>query len=154
LGSIAYQNLELVKEAAQKNPGKVGITIDVRDNKVTIPGYIVAANKTAMDYANRFRDIGVSIFAYSNVDTNGNTTAAQIEEIRKFCMESHIPTICTNQLNTQNELGDILKLEAYGIIGVVMDKAIYENKIDLASAVTFINDQTLSGNDEPTLIPD
>ncbi len=153
LGSIAYQNPDITKEACQNHPGKIGVNIDVKNDKVTIPGYIVAANKSALDYAERFNSYGVSLFIHSNVDENNETQEHHLSAIKDFCQKCQIPIICSNQVQTQGDFSDFLKIEPFGLMGMIVDKALYERRFDLNSAITYINDQTLSGDDEPTLIP-
>ena len=45
LGTVAYQEPNLVKEACEKFSDKIGVSISLRQGRVTIPGWTVVANK-------------------------------------------------------------------------------------------------------------
>jgi len=151
LDTHAYQQPEIVADACELAPKNVAVNIDVRDGKVTIPGWTVAANKTAYDYAERFRDQGVTIFFYSNTKGDGTTTDEHLAELQKFCKELKTTIFCTNEVNSLEDVQKLVTLGAPGLLGYILGRGLYHGKIDLRGANALVADMMLDSSNEPTL---
>lgn len=154
LGTIAYQKPDFLKDVCQSSPGKIAVHIDVRGGKVSIKGWTVAANKTALDYAEQFKQAGVTSFIYSDVRTEGKVTIKDMTHVRDFLMASKLPIFHSVELSAGDELELVLGLESPKLLGTIFGKAMYSGIVDIASTITHIKDRSVSEMDEPTLIPD
>lgn len=151
LDAHAYQQPRIVEETCAKHPKKVAVHIDVRDGRVTIPGWTVAANKTAFDYAERFREQGVATFFYSNMSADDSIDEGHLEELLTFCKKVQKPVYTTNEIA---ELADIEKLVTLGaprLDGLILSRALYQGRFDLTSANAYVADMMQDSNNEPTL---
>lgn len=153
LGIIAYQKPEFLRNVCRMFPGKIAVPIDVRDGKVLIKGWTVAARKTALDYAEQFKDAGVETIIYSDVETEGKITKADIARIMIFSKQSPIPIIHSTDVSSIGELELVLALKSIKIIGTIIGKSMYSGTIDISSTITHAKERMPAGMDEPTLIP-
>lgn len=151
LDTHAYQQPQIVTDACELAPQQVAVNIDVRDGRVTIPGWTVAANKTAFDYAERFRDQGVTIFFYSNTTAEGTTTDKHLMELQKFCKEVRKSVFCTNEVTSLDDVQKLVTLGAPGLVGYILGRGMYHGKIDLMGANALVADMMLDSSNEPTL---
>lgn len=151
LDTHAYQQPQIVADACELAPKHIAVSIDVRDGRVTIPGWTVAANKTAFDYAERFRDQGVTIFFYSNTKADGTTTDEHLAELQKFCKEVRTTVFCTNEVTSLEDVQKLVTLGAPGLLGYILGRGMYQGKIDLRGANSMVADMMLDSSNEPTL---
>lgn len=151
LGSIAYQQPIFLTEVCRRFPGRIAVHIDVKGDHVTIPGYTVAANKSALDYAKQFMQSGVRFFFYSDVGADGRMTTEHLTRLKNFCANVTARVICTSEAIDMPEILGIVNLGAPRLDGLVMSKFLYENRIDLRAAVATVSELTMDSGDEPTL---
>ncbi len=144
LGSSAYQDSKLLKEAAQKFPQKIGVLIEVKNKRVVIPGLVTPSHKTANDYASRFEADGVSVLCYAD---------ESLEGIQSFCSHTKVPVVTLLDIQAMQDLRSLFEMESVGLSGVVVGKPLYENKIDFHSSISFLNDLAVASAQEPTTNP-
>lgn len=145
VGALAYQNPNLFQEACQKFPQKIIAPIEVHNKHVVIPGMVTPAHKTAQDYAKRFEETGAAALAYSDSDLSG---------IKEFCNQVKVPVLSLNDVTNTGDLEKMFDCERAGLVGVVMGKSLYENRLDLHSSIAFLNDLVAATAQEPTLTED
>lgn len=155
LGPIAYQKPDFARQVVQRFPGHLGIEITVRNRKVVIPGWTVAANKTAQDYLEQFRQMGMSIVLYSDVNDEGLLATDNLHQIRELASVAQMPIIHNTDLKSFDELRQLLYLEKFGVMGTILNKSLYEGRFDLESLITMTKEFELTEeSEESTLIPE
>lgn len=151
LGPIAYQQPAFLEELCKQFPNKIGAHVDVKGGRVTIPGYTVVANKTAFDYAERFVSTGVRYLLYSDVKGDGTVGPENIQNLLGFCRQVMARVICTSEVDTLGDIEKIVKLGAPRLEGLVLARAIDEDRIDLRSAIVMVNDLIIASGNESTI---
>ena len=151
LDTHAYQQPQIVADACELFDGHIAVSIDIRDGRVTIPGWTVAANKTANDYAERFCDQGVAIFFYSNTTSDGATTDEHLQELLTFCKTTRAKVFCTNEVNSLTDVQRLVTLGAPSLEGYILGRGLYRGNIDLRGANALVADMMLDSSNEPTL---
>jgi len=150
LGSIAYQKPVFLAELCRAFPGKIATQIDVRRGKVQIKGYAVAANKTALDYVEQFKEAGVTTVFYSDSEEEGVLKPADFGRIREFLRKALIKTIHTTDVATGYDIEKLIMLESYGLLGTMLCRSLYEGRVNLESAITLVKEKSEGHFDEPT----
>lgn len=151
LETVAYQQPQFVKEACAHFPEGIAVTINVRAGRVTIPGWTVAANKTALDYAEQFSEVGVKTFFYSDVGNDGFLGGWNLTNLLNFCKRVHKSVICTSEIKGSPDIEKLVTLGAPGLDGLVLARALYEGRLDLKAAIAFVTDLSMAKGNEPTL---
>lgn len=153
MGTIAYQKPDFLKNVCEKFPSNIAAHIEVKGGKVSITGWTVATRKTDIDYAEQFRDAGVSLLLYSNLETDGKISLTDINNLSKFLIKSPLPIVQSADINSISEIESILSLSSTKLIGTILGRSMYAGLIDIASTITHSKEKGPSGMDEPTLIP-
>ena len=151
LGSIAYQQPAFLQELCEKFPNKIGVHIDFRGGHVTIPGYAVVSKKSSFDYAEQFLETGVRYILYSDLLADGTMGEENFRNILEFCKRVTARIICTSEISNLNEIQKIVTLSAPRLEGIVVGKALAEDRIDLRSAIVMVNDLIIGSGNEETL---
>ncbi len=154
IGSAAYENPNFVAEAAKKWKQKIAAQIEVRNKRVVIPGMVAPAHKTALDYAKRFEENGVATLCYSDSDGQGQLTEENFKGIHDLCDHIQIPVLSLNDPQSSSDLERFFDLESAGLLGVVLGKSLYENRLDLHGSISFLDDLAVAKAQEPTLTED
>ncbi|MCX6695637.1 MAG: 1-(5-phosphoribosyl)-5-[(5-phosphoribosylamino)methylideneamino]imidazole-4-carboxamide isomerase [Candidatus Altiarchaeota archaeon] len=127
------QGFKFTKKLSEEYGSKRLIgSVDSRGGFVAVKGWtertgIKAAELTAM--AEGF----VWGFLYTNVDVEGQMKGVDIEAIKKVVKSTSKPVIVSGGVTT---IQDIKSVGAAGGWGVVLGKALYEGRIDLAKALS------------------
>jgi phosphoribosylformimino-5-aminoimidazole carboxamide ribotide isomerase len=132
LGTAAVERLELVREACLRFPGRIVAGIDARDGEVKVAGWAQGTGLPAADVARRVRDAGVSLVEYTDVGRDGTFGGVDAEGSARLQAEAGIPVVASGGVAS---LGDVEACRRAGLAGVIVGKAIYEKRIELAEAI-------------------
>lgn len=146
-GALAYQNPQVFQEACQKWPQKIAAPVEVRHNRVVVPGMVSPAHKKPADYAKRFEEAGAAALCFFEGDQN-------FANIKTFCTQVKVPVLSLNEPATTGDLEKLFEMERAGLIGTVMGNALYAGRLDLHSSIALLNDLAVAASQEPTLTED
>ena len=134
LGTAAMRNPELVKNLCAKHPELIIVGIDAKDGMVAVEGWVEGSNMPATELAKAFEGAGVAGIIYTDIGRDGTLSGPNIEETLTLVNSTSIPVIlsggigCLADLEAVNTLGQ-------GITGIVLGKALYENKVSAKDAL-------------------
>ena len=133
LGTVAVENPDLVRKAAQAFPGQIAVGIDARSGFVATKGWAVATDVQATDLALQFQDAGVAAIIYTDIDRDGAMGGPNLEATAALARAVNIPVIASGGVSSMD---DLLALRDTGVIaGAITGRALYEGAIDLAAAL-------------------
>lgn len=129
LGTVALNNPELVKEACKKFPGRIVVGIDAKEGFVAVDGWVNTSTTAAINLARQYEDCGVSAIIYTDIARDGTLSGPNIEETNNLSQNISIPVIASGGVSC---FDDILAVKNKQISGVIVGRALYDNKIDLS----------------------
>jgi phosphoribosylformimino-5-aminoimidazole carboxamide ribotide isomerase len=132
LGTAAVERLGLVEQACQKFPGQVRTGIDARNGEVKIAGWLEGTGLSAVEVARKVKAAGVRLVEYTDVARDGMFTGVDAEGAARIQAEAGIPVVASGGVAS---LADVEACRAAGLAGVIVGKALYERRIDLAAAI-------------------
>jgi len=132
LGTAAVERLGLVEQACQRFPGQVRTGIDARNGEVKIAGWLEGTGLSAVDVARKVKAAGVRLVEYTDVARDGMFTGVDAEGAARIQAEAGIPVVASGGVAS---LADVEACRAAGLAGVIVGKALYERRIDLAAAI-------------------
>ncbi len=133
LGTIAARDPQLVIEACKKFPGKIVIGLDAKDGKVAIEGWIKTSEISVIDLARRLEYCGAAAVIYTNTSLDGTLSGPDIEGTRKLAESLIIPVIASGGISSLEDVLKIQDLQKFGVIGVIIGRALYDKKINNAN---------------------
>jgi phosphoribosylformimino-5-aminoimidazole carboxamide ribotide isomerase len=135
VGTLALQQPELVKQAAQRYPGKVWVALDCRQGKVATAGWLEQSTVDAVTLAQDLEAGGVAGFIYTDILQDGTLQGPNIAELRRVAGEVAAPIIASGGIGSLTDLLSLLALESEGVVGAIVGQALYQNKIYLPDAL-------------------
>ncbi|MFA6760416.1 MAG: 1-(5-phosphoribosyl)-5-[(5-phosphoribosylamino)methylideneamino]imidazole-4-carboxamide isomerase [Sulfuricurvum sp.] len=130
LGSIALRDPQFVKEMAAKYPIAVGI--DAVDGFVAVEGWGELSSIKAVDLSREFASSGVEAIICTDVSRDGTLSGVNIPFSEAIADASGVETIASGGVK---DIDDIKALRSSSKVGgVIVGKAYYEGRLDLALA--------------------
>lgn len=133
LGSIAVKNPDLVKEACYKFGERIVVGIDAKDGEVAVEGWGISGGVKATELAKRMADVGVARIIYTDISRDGTLSGVNVESTVELARAAGIPVIASGGVAGMD---DVYKVAAATEIeGMIIGKALYTGKIELAEAL-------------------
>ena len=134
LGTVAVENPDLVRSAAQAFPRQVAVGIDARDGLVATKGWAEETNVKVVDLARRFEDAGVAAIIYTDINRDGAMQGPNVEATAALANAVAIPVIASGGVSSLDDLR-ALKTCGAALNGAISGRALYDGAIDVATAL-------------------
>ena len=144
IGTEAIKKPVFVKKVCKTHPQQIVVGIDARNGKVAIDGWTQTTQVDAIDLAREFEDCGVAAINFTDIQRDGMQTGPNIEATRRLAEAVSIPVVASGGVSSIKDVEALLPLEASGVIGVIIGKALYSGSLDLKAAL----DLTLHPNSD------
>ncbi|UCF71815.1 MAG: 1-(5-phosphoribosyl)-5-[(5-phosphoribosylamino)methylideneamino]imidazole-4-carboxamide isomerase [Deltaproteobacteria bacterium] len=139
VGTAAYKNPDLIEMACKSYPGRILVAIDSRNNYVSVEGWTEPTGIITIDLARRFEDIGISSIIYTDIKRDGMRTGPDVDAIRNFAKAINVPVITAGGISSLKDIEDLLPLEADGVSGIIIGRALYDGSVKLEQIYDMID---------------
>ena len=143
LGTVAVEQPELVDQLAAAYPGQIVVGLDAKNGKVATRGWIEESSIKATELAQRFSQSGIAAIISTDIATDGTLAGPNLEALRTMAAASSVPVIASGGIGNLEHLLSLLALEPMGVEGVIVGRALYDGRVDLAEALQAIGDGRL-----------
>ena len=140
LGTIALKNPELVIQASKAFPGQIAVGADAKDGMIAAEGWLETSHIPVLDLVRRFEDCGVAAVIFTDISRDGALEGVNAKATLELADAVSIPVIASGGVA---DIADIKTLANTAIHGVIIGRAIYDGRLELAEAITY---QTVSHN--------
>lgn len=138
LGTVALKNPDLVMWACDKFPNKIGVSIDAKSGFVAVQGWEEVSQTTALELAMRFEKTDLAAIVYTDINKDGLMKGPNIGATIELAKAISTPVIASGGVSSLLDL-ELLANEGKNVIkGVISGRAIYDNVIDPAVAVSVL----------------
>jgi phosphoribosylformimino-5-aminoimidazole carboxamide ribotide isomerase len=138
IGTAAVRDPTLVKEAAKVFPGRVAVGLDARAGKVAVEGWAETSEVTALEIAQRFEDAGVAAIIFTDIARDGLLKGLNLDATLELAGRISIPVIASGGLASIEDVKALLALRARKLAGAIAGRALYDGRLDPASALALI----------------
>jgi len=143
LGTVAIEQPELVQELAQRHPGRIVVGIDANDGRVATRGWVEQSDVLASDLAKQFSAAGIAAIITTDIATDGTLAGPNLEALRTMAQCSAVQVIASGGIGCMADLLSLLPLEPLGVTGVIVGRALYDGRVDLAEAIAALGEARL-----------
>ena len=134
IGTKAVEDPNFVKDLCSEFHKKIIIGIDAKNGEVATEGWVSNSKVNAISLSKKFEDFGVSEIVYTDIEKDGMMGGLNIEATVDLAKEINIPVIASGGVSSNDDLKKIINYEKFGISGVIVGRALYENKINIKEA--------------------
>ena len=132
LGTLAFKNKDLLKKLLLTfGSEKIVISVDHMDGEIVIHGWQDKTGIKLVDSIKEFLEIGFTEFLLTNVRKDGTMEGPDLEYLEQACNLENTNIIASGGISNVNDVNDVKEKNAFGVI---LGKALYENKITIEEA--------------------
>jgi phosphoribosylformimino-5-aminoimidazole carboxamide ribotide isomerase len=132
LGTGALRDPELVISAVARWGDRLAVALDARDGRLATDGWLGQTDSSAVEVAQRLAQRGVRHFIYTDIRRDGTLSGPNLEALRELVEKIDADVIASGGIAS---LEDINAAAATGATGVIIGRALYDGRVDLAEAV-------------------
>ncbi|GAB6078242.1 1-(5-phosphoribosyl)-5-[(5-phosphoribosylamino)methylideneamino]imidazole-4-carboxamide isomerase [Hydrogenobaculum acidophilum] len=129
VGTMAVKNKEEFLKLLKMYENKVILSVDAKNGKVAIGGWEEQSSMSPCDMARLYNDYPIESYLYTNINIDGMLSGVDTTPYEEFKHCTQKPIIASGGVVS---IDDVIRLKDV-VSGVVVGKAIYENKIDIYS---------------------
>ena len=138
IGTAAVRDPALVKDAAKKFAGRIAVGLDARDGKVAVEGWAETSELAALEIAKRFQDAGVAAIIYTDIARDGMLKGLNFDATIALADAVSIPVIASGGFASLDDVRALLAPRAKKLEGAIVGRALYDGRLDAASALKLI----------------
>ena len=137
LGSVAVKKPELFKKwLHQYGAEKIILGADVKDNRISVSGWLEEGPQELMPFLTNYTQEGVSKVLCTDISRDGMLQGPSIELYKQVMQR--FPTMHLIACGGVSGVDDIIRLDDAGIPAVVFGKALYEGRITMKDLKRFM----------------
>ncbi|MGY5150251.1 MAG: 1-(5-phosphoribosyl)-5-[(5-phosphoribosylamino)methylideneamino]imidazole-4-carboxamide isomerase [Candidatus Nitrosopumilus sp. bin_68KS] len=132
IGTLAFKDKELLKKLLLSlGSEKIVISVDHKDGEIVIHGWQDKTELKLIDSIKEFLEMGFTEFLLTNVNRDGTLEGPDLEFLGQACALGKINVIASGGISKVDDVKDVKQKTPYGVI---LGKALYENKITIEDA--------------------
>ena len=129
LGTSAVKDRTFTTEALRRHGARVAIGIDARDGEVGVDGWTSGSGVKTLEFARIMESLGATTVIHTDIARDGMLVGAALAATSELILGTKLAVIASGGIGSE---ADIEAVRAIGAAGVIVGKAIYEGKVDLA----------------------
>jgi phosphoribosylformimino-5-aminoimidazole carboxamide ribotide isomerase len=135
LGTAAFADPELLDTALEKFRERISVAVDVRQGQVATRGWLDRLELSGADAVRALGERGVRRIVYTNVDRDGTLDGVDPADVcRAALAAADGRLVYSGGVGSIDDLIEIAALEADNLDGVIVGKALYEERFRLPDA--------------------
>jgi phosphoribosylformimino-5-aminoimidazole carboxamide ribotide isomerase len=136
IGTAAVDDPALVGQAlARFGPERVALALDAREGRVATHGWQRQTGVTAGELARRMRALGVARVVYTDIARDGMLAGVDAAACAELAAASGLAVIASGGVASLEDVRRVKAVEAAGVDGLIIGKALYAGQVDLAQAL-------------------
>ncbi len=135
IGSAAILDPELVRRACGEFPGMIFGSIDIREGRLAVKGWVATSQLTVAEAADRFAAAGVAAAIVTDISRDGAQVGVDADRMEELARAVRIPVIASGGVASLDDIGALRTRFEAGVVGVVVGRALYEGNFSLRDAL-------------------
>jgi phosphoribosylformimino-5-aminoimidazole carboxamide ribotide isomerase len=139
IGTKAVKDPAFIKEAINTfGADRIVIGIDAKDGMVAIEGWEIISTYNAVALALEMKKFGVKTIVYTDISKDGMLQGPNLTHTKEMVDLTGLNIIASGGVSSMKDLEHLNGINVYGAI---MGKALYENRIDLKTAINMFENK-------------
>ncbi len=130
------------KKIIKKYGGKLIMGVDAKDGKVAVAGWTKTTELDYVEFIKRLQGQGAKTVIFTDIAKDGMLQGPNTEAIKKVLDATSLDVIASGGVSSIDDLLILKRLEVKGLIGAIVGKALYENRINLKEAIKKVDETT------------
>ena len=139
VGTRVVSDPSFLKSIPSDIKEKVIIDLAVKDGKLAVHGWNNSSDFTLQDFVKILESNNIQEIVFTDVSKDGMLEGMNFSEISNILSFSSIPLIASGGVTSIDDIKYLCEMNEIKISGVIIGKALYENKINLKDAIKLSN---------------
>jgi len=132
IGTLAFKDKEILKKLLLSlGSEKIVISVDHKDGKIVTHGWQKGTEIKLIESIKEFLEMGFTEFLLTNVNRDGTLEGPDLKFLEQACQLDNANVIASGGISNVDDVKDVKEKNAFGVI---LGKALYENKISVEEA--------------------
>ena len=132
IGTLAFKEKQTLKKIFEKlGPEKIVISVDHKDGEIVTHGWQTGTGIKLIEAMKEFLAMGFTEFLLTNVNRDGTMKGPDLEFLEQACKLENANVIASGGISNAQDVQDVKQKNSFGVI---LGKALYENKISIQEA--------------------
>jgi phosphoribosylformimino-5-aminoimidazole carboxamide ribotide isomerase len=148
LGTAAVNDPGLVRSATESFPDRVILALDAKGGYVATKGWVSVSGHRAVDLARSYRQHRLAALLYTDIERDGTEGGPNVGATAALAADSGLPVIASGGVGTLEHLRQLARASRAGnggICGVVLGRALHEQRFSLHEAIAAIGAENGGG---------
>jgi phosphoribosylformimino-5-aminoimidazole carboxamide ribotide isomerase len=134
LGTAAYSDLDFLDQAVADHGDRLIVSVDARQGRLAGAGWTEQTEIPAESVLETLGRRGVRRFVYSSIERDGMLTGPDLDEVTRVAETVRGTFIYSGGVSSVDDLRALAGLRQVNLTGVIVGKALYEQRFDVAAA--------------------
>ncbi len=135
LGTSALTSPEVLESALDRFGDAICVSVDARDGRVAIEGWVETSEISALQFARRVEEMGVKEIVHTDISRDGMLTGPNLPALREIAENTGLRIIAAGGVKSLDDVRALKELEPLGVVGAISGRAIYTGDLPLPEAV-------------------
>ena len=129
IGTLAYRDkTTLDKLLTMYGNDRIVISVDHSDGLIVVNGWQQTTKVSLIDAVNEFAAMGFSEFLSTSVDRDGTLQGPDLKWLQQINEIKNLNVIASGGISSINDVNKVKEIDPFGVI---LGKALYENKVSI-----------------------
>jgi phosphoribosylformimino-5-aminoimidazole carboxamide ribotide isomerase len=135
VGTRAVTAPHFLHDLCLEYPRHIIVSIDARDGRVALNGWAKLTGHNAIEAAQHCERDGAEAIVYTDIARDGMMEGFNVEATRELARSLKTPVYASGGISSMKDLEALKGLEAEGVAGCIVGRALYEGTLSLKDAV-------------------
>jgi phosphoribosylformimino-5-aminoimidazole carboxamide ribotide isomerase len=134
LGTAAFNDIDFLDNAIAEHGNRVIVSVDARGGMLATSGWTEQTQVPIEPVIERLTDRGVRRFVYSSIEQDGTLDGPDLDVARRVADVVRGTFIYSGGVSSLDDLRALAALRAVNLYGVIVGKALYEDRFNIGEA--------------------
>ncbi len=135
IGTMMVKNFNDFEKIVSLYKNKIIAGVDVEGNYVRISGWNENTKVDYVDLLLRVKEMGIKQTIVTDISRDGTLKGINPLFYKEVALKTGLSVVASGGVSNIEDIKRLKTVEKFGVIGVIIGKAIYENKISLKEAL-------------------
>jgi phosphoribosylformimino-5-aminoimidazole carboxamide ribotide isomerase len=147
LGTAAFRDVDLLDAALEEFGHRVVVSVDARNGLLAASGWTEQTAIPVEPVIERLGGRGVSRFVFSSIERDGMLTGPDIEGVQRIAEVVRGTFVYSGGVSSVEDLRALAALRQVNLVGVVVGKALYEQRFTVSEGQQALEPHRRNGRD-------
>lgn len=135
IGTKVVTDPEFIKKIDTNILNRIVVDVAVKDGMLAVQGWNESSSYNIKEFISILNQNNISEIVFTDVSKDGMLQGINLEKIKEILDFSNIPLIASGGVTSIKDIENLKKIKDKGLSGIIIGKALYENKISLPEVI-------------------